>query len=202
VGDDRLRACDWFVDGLPMSAGAELVREHHYSRSCANTSVACHGLYHREDYMTPKGAALWMPPTPNAAKTVAPVRRIPLRPDWRAVLCLSRLVVLPEVPTNGASFLLGRSMQLLDRDRWPVLLTFADSRHGHSGAIYKATNWTDLGEVKAGDQWIGPFGEQRGCKRGPRNLSVAELEAMGFTRLPAAPKRKFVHSVAALEEGN
>jgi hypothetical protein len=181
----HLRACDWFVDGLPMSEAAELVREHHYSKSCANTSVACHGLYHRDDYMTPMGAALWMPPTPNAARTVAE--------DWRSVLCLSRLVILPDVPTNGASFLLGRSMQLLDRERWPVLLTYADTRHGHSGAIYRATNWQEVGEVKAGDQWIGPFGEQRGRKRGPRNLSVAELEAAGFTRLPAAPKIKFVH---------
>jgi len=186
----HLRACEWFVDGLPMSQAAELVREHHYSRSCANTSVAGHGLYHRDDYMTPKGAALWMPPAPNAAKTV--------HDDWRAVLCLSRLVVVPDVPTNGASFLLGRSMQLLDRERWPVLLTYADTRHGHSGAIYKATNWREVGEVKAGDQWIGPFGEQRGRKRGPRNLSAAELESMGFTRLPAAPKIKFVHAVGGL----
>lgn len=189
----RLRACEWFVDGLPMSEGARIVREHHYSKSCANTSVACHGLYHRDDFMTPKGVAMWMPPTPNAGRSVSS--------DWRSVLCLSRFVILPDVPTNGASFLLGRSMQLLDRDRWPTLLTYADTRHGHTGAIYRATNWREVGEVKAGDQWIGPFGEQRGRKRGPRNLSVAELEAAGFTRAPAAPKIKFVHEMRELTHG-
>jgi hypothetical protein len=50
-----------------------------------------------------------------------------------------------------------------------------------------------LGEVPGSDSWVGPDGEQRGRKRGGRNLSSAEMREMGFTRLPSAPKVKFVH---------
>ena len=84
-------------------------------------------------------------------------------------------------------------MRSVDRETWPVLLTYADTAHGHSGAIYRATNWIELGAVKAGDCWIGPDGEQRGRKRGGRTLLAADMVAMGFRKVPAAPKIKFIH---------
>ena len=132
------------------------------------------------------GAALWIPPTRTAGEAVA-------GDAWAGVLALSRLVVAPEMPTNAASFLLGGSMRQIDRDRWPVLLTYADTRQGHTGAIYRATNWTCDGPVPAGDVWIDGTGRQRGRKRGNRTLSAAEMRAAGFERAPAAPKIRFVH---------
>jgi hypothetical protein len=187
---EHLRGAEWEVRPVPRAEAAQLVKLFHYSGSCANTCVASHGLYRRDEGVLgrPYGAAMWMPPLPPAGRAVVRGDE-----DWRGVLVLSRLVVAPEVPTNGASFLLGRSMKLLDRSRWPVLLTYADTRLGHTGAIYKATNWQAEGSVAAGDVWIGPDGEQGGRRRGPRCLSVGEMRAAGFERAPAAPKIRFVH---------
>lgn len=109
------------------------------------------------------------------------------------MLALSRLAVAPDVPTNGASFLLGRAMRMLDRDRWPTLLTYADTAEGHTGAIYRATGWVCLGPVPAGDVWVGPDGRQMGRKRGGHTLTVDQMRAAGYERKPAAPKIKFVH---------
>jgi hypothetical protein len=110
------------------------------------------------------------------------------------VLALSRLAVAEGMPTNSASFLLGRSMRMLDRSVWPTLLTYADTRQGHTGAIYKATNWICLGEVPGYPAWKHRLtGKIRGKKRGPRNLTVAEMEAEGFEKLSAVPKIKYVH---------
>jgi len=117
------------------------------------------------------------------------------RDNPRGVLTLSRLCVAEDVPTNGASFLLGASMRTIDRAAWPTLLTYADTSYGHTGAIYLATNWTRLGEVPGSDAWISPTGERRGRKRGKRNYSTQEMQDMGFSRLPRAPKIKFVHGV-------
>jgi len=172
------------VETVPFDMAAAVLRRHHYSGSTANTAVARHGL-RRVDEMAIRGAALWMPPLPPAARSVA-------GEGWRGVLCLSRLAVETDVPANGTSFLLGRSMRLLDRARWPVLLTYADTAHGHTGAIYLATNWRCLGEVPAGDVWVGPDG-QRGRRRGPRVLTADEMRAAGYRRVKAAPKIKFVH---------
>ena len=166
-----------------------VVETWHYSRSVPNTSTYRHGLYLRS---RPEGscfgAALWIPPTRTAAESVA-------GDEWRGVLCLSRLVVRPEVPPNGATFLLGGSMRAIDRLRWPVLLTYADTAHGHTGAIYKATNWIELGETPAGDVWIDGEGRQCGRKRGGKTLRRAEMLARGYRQLPSLPKIKFVHRV-------
>jgi hypothetical protein len=182
-----LRAREWEV--VPVSHHREVaafLKELHYSGGAANTSIARHGLYRRDDPLRMYGVAVWMPPTRRAAESVAP--GCP-----NGVLALSRLCVAPEVPTNGASFLLGRSMRMLDRKRWPVLLTYADTREGHTGAIYRATNWTHVGLVPGSDSWVGPDGVQRGRKRGGRNYSADDMRAAGFRRLPSMPKHKFVH---------
>lgn len=184
----RLRREDWRVDTITQADATLAIERWHYAQGCPNTSVARHGLF-RSDGDELLGVAMWLPPTPTAARSVS-------RDEWRGVLTLTRLVVAPEVPTNGASFLLGTSMRLVDRERWPWLLTYADSALGHTGAIYRATNWTYLGETKAGDTWVGPNGEQRGRKRGAKNLSAAEMRAAGFERRPAAPKFKFAHHLA------
>lgn len=190
----HLRRGEWSVGAITQSEAVESIEAWHYAQGAPNTSVARHGLFRSSTdaiggmFGRLSGVAMWLPPTPTAARSVA-------GREWRGVLSLTRLVVAPDVPTNGASYLLGASMRLLDRERWPWLLTYADSSHGHTGAIYRATNWTYLGPWEAGDTWVGPEGEQRGRKRGKRNLSVAEMTELGFVKQPAAVKHKYVHHV-------
>lgn len=192
---ERLQRGGWYVDHVTQSAATEAVECWHYAQGCPNTSVERHGLFRHGEWFNAElhGVAMWLPPTRKAAETVA-------GEEWRKVLCLTRLVVAPDVPANGASFLLGASMRLVDRERWPWLLTYADSSQGHTGSIYRATNWTYLGPWKAGDTWVGPDGEQRGRKRGGKNLSADEMRALGFERRPPAVKHKFVHHVGRLSE--
>ena len=182
---ESLRAADWTVGPVDHADAVDFITRTHYAGGAPNTSVARHALRRRgcDDVL---GVALWLPPTKNAAASVAD--------DWRGVLALSRLCVAATAPRNGASFLLARSMRMLDRGRWHTLLTYADTSLGHSGAIYLATNWRRLGEVPGSDNWIDADGVRRGRKRGGRNLSVAEMRDRGFTRLPTAPKVKFVHT--------
>ncbi len=189
----RLRAAEWVVQGVPYHGEViRFLRAEHYARGASNTSVYRHGLYeHGPSWPLVgelRGVALWIPPTKAAGVAVAgqPI-------GWQGVLCLSRLCVDPDVPRNGASFLLGRSMALIDRTRWPILLTYADAGQGHTGAIYRATNWTDDGERLAGDTWVDAAGRQWGIKRGSRTRTVVEMAAEGLTRGPKSPKRRFVH---------
>jgi hypothetical protein len=145
------------------------VRRHHYSAEAAGGLLYCHGLYRVADgeWGAPLwGAALWM----NAVNLS---RRFDLP---AGALMLHRLVCVPEAPRNAASFLLAHSMRLLDRSAWPVLVTYADSAQGHSGAIYRATNWTDDGvgggvtylHPETGRQIssLGPGGQFRSCPPG------------------------------------
>lgn len=178
---------DWLVERVPHGEAVAVIHQWHYSRSAPNTGQTF-GLYARADYpMAPlAGAALWLPPTRRAAEAVAGER-------WGGVLSLSRLAVSPELPRNAASFLLAASMRQLDRDRWPTLLTYADTRHGHTGAIYLATGWRLDARVNSGAYFVhGATGKQVGRKRGNRNVPVAELRAAGYEEV-RSDKLRFIH---------
>lgn len=57
---------------------------------------------------------------------------------------LSRLWVHDDVPTNAETFLIGRSIRYIRKQHGDirVLISFADPEAGHSGVIYRASNWS------------------------------------------------------------
>jgi hypothetical protein len=190
----HLRADDYEVHNIVRHGDAvRIVREWHYSKSAPNTSTYRHGLFPAGLMTELVGVALWIPPTKSAAVSL-------VGDGWQSVLSLSRLVVAPWLPTNAASFLLGRSMRRIDRVRWPFFVTYADTNQGHTGAIYRATNWVCDGPVAAGDVWELPDGSLCGRKRGGRNLTAEQLRALGAIRRPAAPKIRFTHTLKQHKE--
>jgi len=186
----RLQSSEWWVVPIPHAEAVALTVAWHYSRSASNTSVYRFGLERRDNPLLRWGTSVWGLMSPGASKSVA-------GDSWGGVLACSRLCVDPNAPKNAASFLLAHSRRQIDRARWPVLVSYADTRLGHTGAIYRADGWTFDRSTPAGDVWIGPNGEQRGRKRGPHNLSVPEMRARGFSLAPSFPKLRFVHRAVA-----
>lgn len=206
------RADDYQVLQGTMDAARPMVERWHYAKGCANTAVASHILWHRERGMV--GAALWMPPTRRVGESVcrhfavalvfewAKVGTVPtaiaavalaLLGEWRNVLTLSRLVVAPGEPQNATGILLSRSMRLLP-NRWHLLVTYADTRMGHGGTIYKATNWTMAKASKGDPTWVDASGKQVAKKCAGKSRRASEMLALGYQRIPAKPKVKFVYA--------
>ena len=184
MAEGHLHRSEYAVDSIPLSMGRELVALEHYAGGSSNTATYRHGLFHADNPMVCLGFAQWLPPTRPAALSVST--------DPDGVVNLSRLVVDPIVPTNGASFLLGKSIRIIKRDgRFHTLLTYADEGQGHTGAIYRATNWTYLGTVKGHPSWIDQGGRQVATKA-TKNRTYAEMLALGYQRQPATDKHKFV----------
>jgi len=185
----HLHKQDWVVRPVDIATARRLVEQYHYARHAANTAVYLHGLFPREAFWACDchGIAWWIPPTRSAAEATYPK-------NWRGVLALSRLVVLPSVPRNGASFLLGHSMRLIDRKRWPCLVTYADTWRGHTGKIYRATNWQYMGLTPAYDVWT-IDGRIVARKAGPKTRTKAEMLALGARFEGRFSKHKFVHIV-------
>src|SRR5690606_35196258 len=99
--------------------GQRLVAEYHYARGGSNTAVYMHGLYERETERL-VGVAWWLPPTRVAAESVN-------KEEWKRVLSLTRLVILPDQPKNACSFLLSKSVKMIKKDkRFVSLVTYAD----------------------------------------------------------------------------
>ncbi len=187
------RRTDYVVEACPHAEAAALIESFHYAKGASNTSVHAHCLRRVADGET-VGAALWMPPTANAAKGLAK-RFLANAARHREVLVLSRLVVAPGEPKNAAGMLLGKSERLVRRDpRWSLFATYADPLQGHTGTIYRATNWQPAGETKPETVWVDPTGRQR-ARLATRTKTVGEMIAAGFVRAGKSRKLRFVKVV-------
>lgn len=184
-----LRKEDWEIRDISQKEALALIRAYHYAGNGPNTASYRHGLFSRGSDI-PVGVALWLPPPPQGAKSAAIDAGID---DWHKVISLSRLAIAPEVPSGAASYLVGRSMRRIRRDRrYSVALTFADEYQGHEGAIYRATNWTYMGLTKPYWTWVDDNGILVSKKMGPTNRSAAQMESLGYHRLGPHRKHRFL----------
>lgn len=169
----QLRKRDWIVAGCDQRIAEALVEREHYAAGASNTATYLHGLYPRRWlwYAECVGVAWWIPPTRSAAEAWAGVA-------WEGVLALSRLAIEPDVPKNAATFLLAHSVRLIDRSRWPVLVTYADEWRGHTGAIYRAAGWEFCGYTKPEPTYT-INGRLTARKAGGRTRTHAEMLGLG-----------------------
>ena len=181
--EENLRSSSFYVQPCPLADAQSLTRAYHYSKGGSVSAIYTHGLYRRSDSML-MGIAWWTPPTKDTAMTVNPV-------DWRRVLNLSRLAVVPEAPRNSASFLLGKSIRLIQKDaRFLSLITYADEAQGHNGGIYRATNWLYMGRVGPHQRWEDPANGNRQVSNVHKNSQL--MYAAGYIQVSSFYKHKYI----------
>lgn len=195
---DRLRKEDWVVKPISIYTARILIVRWHYAKSASNTGVYTHGLFKKSASFFESdclGVAWWLPPTKAAAVNIYP------EGEWQKVLSLTRFVISPkmlddngrevDMPKNAASFLLSRSMKMIDTKIWKCLVTYADTWQNHEGTIYKATNWDYMGLTNPSMVLVSANGKMMGRKRGGRNLTKASMIEAGFQDKGNHSKHKF-----------
>lgn len=181
----KLKKTEWCVRDIPAKQARDFVCEHHYSKGCSNTRVYSHGLFRHDSDML-YGVAVWLPPTKVAAQSVN-------REHWTKVLSLTRLACHPDAPKNAASFLMAASIKMIKQDgRFVSLVTYADVRMGHTGAIYKATNWTYIGQMKGSPAWIDPNTGKQVSRKSTVSRTNQEMKDLGYECIGVFGKHKFV----------
>jgi hypothetical protein len=180
----QLRKRDWNVAGVNKDVAERLVIEEHYSRGTSNTATYLHGLYPADWmwYQECVGVAWWIPPTKSAA--------LAWSPEWQGVLALSRLAIRPDVPSNAASFLISKSVRMIDRNRWHTLVSYADKWRGHTGAIYLAAGWEYCGDTKPEPVYT-INGRMTARKAGPKTRTHGEMLALGAKFEGRFPKARY-----------
>lgn len=182
---DRLRKAEWEVRDVSLQEARLLVEAHHYARGGSNTRTFTHGLFRKGDPLL-RGVVWWIPPTRQAAETVN-------RLEWRRVLSLSRMAVLPGEPKNACSFLLARSVRAIERDgRFVSLVTYADESREHTGLVYRASGWEYVGRTAPEGKWLDKNGRMVARKAGGKTRTQAEMHALGYEKEGSFCKHKFV----------
>lgn len=192
----NLRSCD-LNDVRP------LFQEHHGYGDAGGSATYCYGLFEHDRLVA---AFTWQPPAYGAAKSVCPDA------PW-AVLALSRMVAVPraERECQKLSLVLRKQFKLIDRTRWPVLITYSDEGQGHNGWVYRCARmkrtsrkqvryYTDAAGVRrsalsngktdtsaltlGGHTWINRW-EHWACKR---DEVLRHIHGAGWLRVPIPGK--------------
>lgn len=184
----RLRKSEWAVRPVSLAVCQDMVAREHYAAGGSNTATYRHGLFELAQPARIRGIAWWIPPTKSAALATYPE-------DWEGVLALSRLAIEPGVPKNAATFLLARSRKMIDRSRWPCLVTYADEWQGHDGLIYRLDGWEYVGRTKPEPTWVRD-GVMISRKAGQRTRTTTEMVALGAKMIGRFARIKFIRTLA------
>jgi hypothetical protein len=121
------------------------VEKWHYSHNINGiTDEYSFGLYYDNNLI---GAAIFgTPATPGVAEAYSDGGL------WR-VTELRRLCCIDNTPRNTESYFIGRMLDWLRRNTTvDIILSYADTTYGHQGTIYKATNFSLIGQSPAVDK--------------------------------------------------
>jgi len=129
----------WTVKRVERKDIRDFIETWHYSKNI-NGCIAdyCYALY---DNGIMKGAMFF--------------GRMAMANQWKRfsdtpknVIELRRLCCIDDTPKNTESYFIGKALKLLNSD-WGngIVVSYADKEHGHSGVIYRATNFTMICEI-------------------------------------------------------
>lgn len=107
---------------------------------------------------------------------------------------LARLYLLDEIPRNAETWLISESIRHIRRNRPDVefLVSYADPSAGHSGTIYRASNWNPDGRTDEGRKTPRcDYVDTRTGKKYGRRGNVPEGATLA--RVPRVSKWRFVY---------
>lgn len=132
------------------------------------------------------GAAHWLPPTKNACLSVN-------RHNRQKVLALSRLAIMPGIPQNAFSFLLGRSVRLIKQERrFHSLVTYADDWQGHTGRAYLSRGRQYRGITSRSPKWVDPTTGRQVSRLSTKTRTNGTMKELGYEMIGVFAKHKFV----------
>lgn len=120
---------------------AELCQKYHGYGSAGKVASYAWGVFESDQIVA---GYIWQPPPPGASKSVCPEAPY-------GVLALSRMVAVPKDQRNlkhVSKPLKIQMKRLIDRTRWPVLITYSDEGQGHNGYVYQCSGWERTGRKK------------------------------------------------------
>ena len=132
---------EWVVKRVERKDIVYFIEKWHYSKSINGCiSDYCYALF---DDGEMKGAMFF--------------GRMAMANQWRKfsdipenVIELRRLCCIDDTPKNTESYFIGKALKHLKKDwnKTGVVVSYADKEHGHTGIIYKASNFIMIGEIK------------------------------------------------------
>lgn len=187
---------DYVVRTCPIEMVRSICKTKHYLKRVPSI-LAHYGLYYRNDMLL--GVITFgIPPNQHLMQVCGDNYK-------RSVLELNRLWCYDEAPRNSESFLIAQSIKLLKKERpeIKILISFADTREGHLGYIYQASNWYFAGWSVPGGGSIMINGEEYHAKSlnnkyGTSNIKKLKriLKTQNIFYRPRSKKCRYIYFIS------
>lgn len=177
--DTQARVID--LRPAPLAHVADLVQRFHGYGACGRAATYVFAVYEDDQ---PVAGWIWLPPARGAALSVAPEA-----PE--GVLALSRMVATPRAERRLRHIskpLRVIMRRLIDRSRWPALVTYSDEGQGHTGHVYKCSGWA---RTLRRERPV--YEDAHGVRRSP--LSGGRARAAELTRVGSTWIQRWEHHV-------
>ena len=134
---------DYVVRAVERSEVRDFIERHHYSHNINGLmSSYCFAMYDQADAMV--GAMIY--------------GKLGIANAWKKygdsideVMELRRLVLVDDTPKNSESYFIGHTLRWLKTNtEVKTIVSYADPNYGHSGIIYRATNFEHIGMTAPG----------------------------------------------------
>ena len=134
---------DYVVRAVERSEVRDFIERHHYSHNINGLmSSYCFAMYDQAGTMV--GAMIY--------------GKLGMANAWKKygnsideVMELRRLVLVDDTPKNSESYFIGRTLRWLKANtEVKTIVSYADPNYGHSGIIYRATNFEHVGMTAPG----------------------------------------------------
>lgn len=174
---------NWRVERIDNATAQSIVVANHYLHRKAPCSSAF-GLF--DEVGSLWGVVMYGTPSSSALRA-----GIAGPEEANNVIELTRLWVHDDVPKNGESFLIGRSIRQAGKD---IVVSFADTSQSHLGVVYQATNWLYTGLSAKRTDWCVEGIDKHGHTWADK-YSAAEMREMfgdRFTLKPRSRKHRYL----------
>ena len=134
---------DYTIRQITSQEANAMVVENHYLHRRASTMFAF-GIFDGEEML---GCVIYgKPASPSLCDGVCG------KEESSKVLELTRLWIKDGTPKNTESYLIGRSLRLLPKEK-DIVVSYAEIQAGHIGIVYQATNWIYTGMSDKHVEW-------------------------------------------------
>ena len=174
----------FYVERIGYQEAMQLVVANHYLHRKAPCSLAF-GLFHKDSLECLGVICYGTPASSSLRKGLCGVDQV------NNVYELTRLWVDDCVPKNGESFLIGRTLRLLDKE---IVVSFADTSQEHLGVVYQATNWFYTGLSAKRTDWVVEGIDKHGHTWADKYSAVEMRELFGekFSLQARSRKHRYV----------
>jgi hypothetical protein len=180
----------YVVKKIDCKTAKEYIKQYHYSHGCHNGPSPCYGLFCNSELI---GVLMFATPCSEN------VRASIFGNDYKdCVTELHRLHIKDVTPKNTESWFISRCLNMLKKDKPNIkaVISFSDLTEGHSGIIYKATNFYNIGNTGRATFYVDNTGRLRHPRQNGVNITKQAAQKRGWVPVTRESKNRYLYILA------